>query len=162
MDKYLLNKLSKEELVDTVVDLIEIKKMLEYSVDLYRQWHSDAKSQGDYSSLWSTKHSKQADKLLHLLVDINESLNQGDDVGEDTIVEEIVDSIIEAEIVTVEDGKFTKKLTESFTKIGERGFKEHEEKREERKAYDEKRKGTYNYQDPEARERFRKNNFYKY
>ena len=163
MDKYLLEKLDKSELIETVIDLMEVKAMLEYSVDLYRQWHSDAKSQGDYSALWSTKHSRQTDKLLRLLSDINDSLNQEDDVvGDDTVIEEIVDLIMEADIVKLKDGKFTNKLTDSFRDIGEKGFKEHDAKREERKANDEKRKGTYNYQDPEARERFRQNNFYKY
>ena len=160
MDRYLLEKLDKSELIETVIDLMEVKAMLEYSVYLYRQWHSDAKSQGDYSALWSTKHSRQTDKLLRLLSDINDSLNQDDDVvGDDTVIEEIVDSIMEADILKLEDGKFTDRLTKDFTNIGEKQFKIHEEGREEREALRENLKGTYSYQDEKRRERFRKNGY---
>ena len=158
MDKYLLEKLDKSELVDTIVDLLEVKALLEYDVDLYRDWYKKEQSQSKYTGLYSAKHSKQADKLLHLLVNITDSLNQEDDVvGDDTVIEEIVDSIMEADILKLEDGKFTNKLTKEFTSIGEKQFKIHEEGREEREALRESLKGTYSYQDEKRRERYRKN-----
>ena len=160
MDKYLLNKMSKEALVDTVSDLLEIKTMLEYSVDNYRKWYKGEQNANNYSDALKSGYSKRAQKLGELVKTICDSLNQdNDEVSDGIVIDEIVDTINEYDVFELDGAKYTNNFTKSFMSIGDKDIKHYEDnkKRDVNEGL-----GTYNYQDEDTRARFRKNNFYKF
>ncbi|MGI9549505.1 MAG: hypothetical protein ACR2M7_06005, partial [Bdellovibrionales bacterium] len=69
MSKYLLEKMDKSELVDTVVDLLEVKAMLENDVDLYRDWYKREQSQAAHSQAYYMRAEKKRLYLYSILKD---------------------------------------------------------------------------------------------
>ena len=162
MSRYLLEKMDKSELVDTIVDLLEVKALLEYDVDLYRDWYKREQSENEHSRAYANQNEKRRLYLYKVLVDIIDSLNQEDDVTSDeAIVEEIVDTLTPV-FKLDETNSFSTEFTDEYINVGKRYIEEDKEKSKERRELRDKLKGTYSYQDEKRRERFRKNNFYKY
>ena len=157
--RYLLEKLDKSELVDTVVDLMEVKALLEYDVDLYRDWYKKEQSQEGYTRALLREDQSKKKALCNALESIVDSLNQEDDIASDeTIIEEIVDTL--TPLFKLDDkAQFTTEFTEEYMELGKKFIKEHEEKSKEIAELRDKLKGTYSYQDPKRRERFRKNGY---
>lgn len=159
MTKYLLAKLDKTELIDIVIDLLEVKALLEYDVDLYRDWYKKEQSQENYIKALLREQQSKNKALESALNSIVDSINQEDDVTSDeTIIEEVVDTLTPV-FKLDKKAQFTTEFTEEYMELGKKFIKEHEDGSEEREALRAKLKGTYSYQDEKRRERFRKNNY---
>ena len=160
MDKYLLNKLTKEQLVDTIIDLTEVKLMLEYSVKLYQGWYKDKVNEYNWMSGLRAQKDKKLDKHQRLLLDIVKTLNN-DELEDGKCLDEIFNAIQEENIYEEAGGEFVEEYTDEYKNIYEDEMKkisdEIDKDRERLKA----EKIKFNYEDPEARERFRKHNFYR-
>jgi len=153
MDKYLLEKMDKSELVDIVVDLMEVKALLEYDVDLYRDWYKREQSQESYTRALLRENQAKKLKLYDALREIAEEVNQNDEL-DSPVVDDALASVFE-----LERFEFTTEFTDRFMEVGKKFIKEHEDGREKRDALRDELKGTYSYQDDKRRERFRKNGY---
>jgi len=149
--RYLLQKQSKEQLIDTVIDLMEVKALLEYDVDLYRDWYKREQSQESYTRALLREQQAKKLKLYDALREIAEEVNKNDEIDSP-----VVDDAL-ASVFKLEKFEFTNEFTNQFMEVGKKYIKEHEDGREEREALKAKLKGTYSYQDEKRRERFKSN-----
>ena len=149
--RYLLQKQSKEQLIDTVIDLMEVKALLEYDVDLYRDWYKREQSQESYTRALFREQQAKKLKLYDALREIAEEVNKNDEIDSP-----VVDDAL-ASVFKLEKFEFTNEFTNQFMEVGKKYIKEHEDGREEREALKAKLKGTYSYQDEKRRERFKSN-----
>jgi len=157
--RYLLQKQSKEELIDTIVDLMEVKALLEYDVDLYRDWYKREQSQESYTRALLREAEAKRLKLYNSLRKIAESLGADPDEASDgQVIDEIVFEM--GNVFVLDEGaKFTTEFTEEYLETGKNFIKLHEDGREEREALKAKLRGTYSYQDEKRRERFNKKGY---